>query len=126
MIDARKKLLLAAGFFLVGLAVLGIVLPLLPTTPLLILAAACFANVSERWHQWLMDHRLFGPILKNWHEHRCMPLRAKMLAVATILLFGTYAVCFALENIYARGGGALLIGTGLIVVLRIPICSNKD
>ena len=117
--------MLAAGFVLVGLALLGIVLPLLPTTPLLILAAACFANASERWHNWLLNHPLFGPLLKDWHERRCIPLRAKLIAVTMIVLIGTWSIGFAIENGRVRIIGALLLLTGLIVVLLIPTCSRR-
>ena len=120
----REWLYLIAGFGLVGLATLGIFLPLLPTTPLLLLAAACFANSSEKWHRWLMEHNLFGPILKNWHEHRCIPRKAKIIAVASILVCGTYAIGFAIDNIYLRIGGTLILLTGLICVLRIKSCTN--
>lgn len=115
---------LIAGFGLVGLATLGIFLPLLPTTPLLLLAAACFANSSEKWHRWLMEHRLFGPILKNWHEHRCIPRNAKIIAVASILIFGTYAIGFAIDYPALRIVGTLILLTGLIFVLKIKNCDN--
>lgn len=115
---------LVAGFLLVGLAALGIFLPLLPTTPLLLLAAGCFANSSEKWHRWLVEHNVFGPIIHNWHEHRCIPRRAKIIAIASILLFGTYAVGFAIENIYIRIIGGVFLLTGLVFVLRIPPCKK--
>lgn len=113
-----------AGFGLVGLATIGIFLPLLPTTPLLLLAATCFANSSEKSHRWLMEHNVFGPILKNWHEHRCIPRKAKIVAIASILIFGTYAIGFAIENIYIRIIGGVFLLTGLVFVLRIRICER--
>jgi uncharacterized membrane protein YbaN (DUF454 family) len=119
-----RSLYLTAGFVLTGLAALGIVLPLLPTTPLLLLATACFANSSERWHRWLVEHPLFGPIIHNWKENRCIPCRAKRIAVVSILVFGTYSIGFAIENIHLRIGGAVLLATGLVFVLRIPTCKN--
>ena len=124
MADKRRGLFLVAGFLLVGLATLGIFLPLLPTTPLLLLAATCFANSSEKWHRWLMEHNIFGPIIRNWHEHRCIPLRAKIVAVASILVFGTYSIGFAIENPYLQIPGAILLLTGLVYVLRIRNCSG--
>lgn len=117
-----KWIYLIAGFGLVGLAVLGIFLPILPTTPLLLLAAWCFAQSSEKCHRWLMEHRVFGPIIQNWHEHRCIPKRAKIIAVTSIVIFGTYALVLALETIAFRIIGGMLCLTGLISVLRIPIC----
>jgi uncharacterized membrane protein YbaN (DUF454 family) len=116
---------LIAGFLLVGLAAIGIFLPLLPTTPFLLLAAACFANSSGKCHQWLMQHNLFGPVIRSWHEKQCIPRRAKTVAVTSILLFGGYAIGFAIENPYIRIVGTVILLIGLVFVLRIPIC-NKD
>lgn len=126
MIEARKTFYLICGFGLVGLATLGIFLPLLPTTPLLLLAAACFANSSERCHQWLMNHHIFGTTLRNWQDNRCIPLRAKVVAISSILLFGTYAVGFAIQDSIIRIAGGILLLTGLIVVCRIPSCRRED
>ncbi len=125
MVNTRKGLYLTAGFVLVALATLGIFLPLLPTTPLLLLAAGCFAQSSERWHRWLMEHRIFGPIIHSWQEHRCIPLKAKIISIATILICGSYAVGFALAHPYVRLAGGSLILAGLIIVLRIPVCNRK-
>ena len=126
MKNQRRWQFLIAGFLLVGLATLGIFLPLLPTTPLLLLAAACFANSSEKWHRWLTEHNVFGPIIRNWHENRCIPRRAKITAVVSILLFGTYAVGFAIENLYLRIGGSILLLIGLLYVLRIRVCGSDE
>lgn len=117
-----KGIHLALGFLLVGLATLGLFLPLLPTTPLLLLAAGCFANSSEKWHRWLMEHPLFGSTIRNWHERRCIPRKAKATAIAMILLFGTYAVGFALENPYLKTAGAILLLIGLASVVRLKSC----
>ncbi len=126
MIKQTRWIYISAGFLLVGLAVLGIVLPLLPTTPLLLLAAACFAQSSEKCHRWLTEHRIFGPIIMNWRENRCMPRRAKRIALFTIVLFGGYAIGFAPMHPYIRLAGAVLILTGLVTVLRIPVCENRE
>ncbi|MDF7826089.1 YbaN family protein [Pontiellaceae bacterium B12227] len=122
MVGKSKIVYLIAGMLLTALAAVGIVLPLLPTTPLLLLAAWCFANSSEKCHQWLMNHRLFGPIIKNWHENKCIPKRAKIIAVASILIFGTYAVGFAIEQPVIRIAGTVFLLIGLISVLRIKVC----
>ncbi len=125
MADKGRLLYLLCGGALTALAALGVVLPLLPTTPLLLLAAACFARSSERCHRWLLQHRVFGPIIQNWQENRCMPPKAKITAVSMILLFGGYAVGFRIENGWIRIAGGLLCLIGLFCVLRIPVC-RKD
>jgi len=117
----RRALYLAAGFMLVALAVLGIFLPLLPTTPLLLLAAACFSRSSERWHRWLLNHRAFGPIIRNWHERRCIPRRAKVVSILMVVLFGGWSVGFVIEPPILRIIATLLILTGLICVIRLPV-----
>jgi uncharacterized membrane protein YbaN (DUF454 family) len=122
----KKHAYLAAGFLLTGLAALGIFLPLLPTTPLLLLAAACFANSSEKRHRWLMEHNVFGPILRSWHENRCIPRRAKIIAIVSIVLFGGYAIGFAISNLYVRIAGTGLLLTGLVCVWRIKTCPPQD
>lgn len=126
MVGKTKWRYLCTGFLLVGLAALGIVLPLLPTTPLLLLAAWCFANSSEKCHRWLMEHRVFGSIISNWQDNRCIPRRAKTIAVAMVLLFGGYTIGFAIENIYVRIAGGILCLTGLICVLRIKVCDGGE
>lgn len=66
-----------AGCTALGLGVAGIVLPVLPTTPFILLAAACFARSSVRFHDAMMNHRIAGPIIHEWQTHRAMPSRAK-------------------------------------------------
>lgn len=63
-----KPLLVFTGIACVGLGSAGIVLPLVPTTPFLLLAAACFAKSSDRFHAWLLAHRRFGPVIRNYRE----------------------------------------------------------
>ena len=68
-----------------------------------------------------MQHNVFGPVIRNWHEKRCIPRRAKLMAIASILLFGGYGIGFAIENTYLRIAGAILLTIGLVSILRIPI-----
>lgn len=81
---------LGALFLLIG--ILGLFLPLLPTTPFVLLAAACFARGSQRFHAWLLSHPRFGPLVHDWQAHRSIPLRAKCLALSMMWLsMGTTA-----------------------------------
>lgn len=79
-------------FFLLG--AIGVLLPVLPTTPFMLLALWCFSNSSERFHQWLYHHRLFGPSLQAWHKHRVIPLAAKIMSVSIMILSFSYLLFF--------------------------------
>lgn len=111
---------LAAGCACVGLGGLGLVLPVLPTTPFLLLAAACFARSSKRLHHWLLAHRVWGPLLRDWEAHRSIPRRAKVLATTLIIL----SVAFGMVSGRLRGGPLLataaLLGVGLAFVWTRP------
>ena len=74
-----------AGLISMGLALIGIVLPLLPTVPFLLLAAFCFARSSERLHAWLLSHPSFGPPIADWQESGAINRRGKRLATLSIL-----------------------------------------
>lgn len=79
----RGLWLMAGGLFL-GLGLLGVVLPVLPTTPFLLLAAGCFARSSPRLHGWLLGHQVFGPPIRNWEENGAISRPAKRLAVGSM------------------------------------------
>ena len=83
-----KTLLITLGLFCVGLAVLGIVLPVLPTTPFLLLALACFAKSSKKLHDWLLKNKTFGPLIKQWHETRSMTRKTKAYALISVFVVG--------------------------------------
>ena len=114
-----KLALNIAGVLAVLLGVIGIFLPLLPTTPFLLLAAACFARGSPRMHAYLMGHPVCGPYLRNYHEGRGIPLRAKVIAL--IMMWGSlgYAL-WRFEHLWLRLA-LLTIGAGVTLYLvRLP------
>jgi uncharacterized protein len=78
---AVRYLWLALGFTATGFGVLGAALPLLPTTPFLLLAAYAFARSSPRFHGWLLNHRQFGPLIRNWQRHGSIDPASKRLAI---------------------------------------------
>jgi uncharacterized membrane protein YbaN (DUF454 family) len=113
------------GFIFLGLGVLGLFLPLLPTTPFLLVSAGCFAKSSEKWHQWLLSNRIFGPIIKDWQDRRCISISTKIFAISLVVLFGGYSTVFLLTDIKLRILCVLLIGTGLFFVCRLKVCRKE-
>ncbi len=74
---------LVLGLASLSFGIVGIVLPLLPTTPFLLLSAFCFARSSDRLHDWLLAHRSFGPLIENWRRERAIARSAKIAATAS-------------------------------------------
>ena len=90
-----KKILLAiAGCLSLGFGILGIVVPLLPTTPLVLLSAWCFARSSDRLYNWLINHPRFGLVILNWQNHRGM--QAKHKKKALLLTIASFVLSIAL------------------------------
>lgn len=118
---ARKGCLLAAGLLSTGLAILGIFLPLLPTVPLLLLAAACFARSSEPFYRWLLEHRHLGPLLQPYLKGAGIPRRAKVKAIALVWVTIPASALLLVPLLWVR---ILMFFVALAVtlyLLRLPI-----
>lgn len=94
--------LLIGGFVLIGIGVLGMFLPLLPTTVFFLLAAWCFARSSERFHYWLHHNRFFGKYLANYRSKGGMTRGSKIFSIAFLLAGISVSVLFLTENMYIR------------------------
>lgn len=77
-----RQALLAIGWINVFLGLVGLVVPVMPTTVFLLIAAWAFSRSSDRFHSWLYNHAILGPPIRDWHQHRIIPARAKMLALS--------------------------------------------
>ncbi len=107
------------GLVCVGLAGLGVLLPGLPTTPFLLLAAAAFARSSPRLHQRLLDNRIFGPLIRNWQANRTISLGAKLSAVGSIAVLGGATLVFLVPSNTGRLGlGAIMLTVVVWLVSR--------
>ena len=94
--------LIIAGWILVGLGIIGIFLPVMPTTIFLILAAACFARSSEKFYNQLINNKYLGKYIRDYMEHRGMPLRAKIVAIAMINIVIGYSAFFAVKTMWVK------------------------
>ena len=94
----RKILFTISGLISLGFAILGIFLPVLPTTPLLLLAAVLFLKGNKGLYEWLMNHPRFGPYITNFLEHKAIPLRVKIVSVSTLWLTLLYCAVFVAEH----------------------------
>jgi uncharacterized membrane protein YbaN (DUF454 family) len=81
-----RVLWLLVGLMSVAIGAVGVVLPLLPTTPFLLIAAFAFARSSARLHNWLREHRSFGPLIDNWHRDGSIDRKVKRIAIIVILM----------------------------------------
>ena len=120
-----RIILIIIGWLAVALGTLGVFLPLLPTTPFILLAAWCFARSSPRFPHWLLSRSWFGGYLRHWQKYRAMPPGAKPRAVAMILL--TFAISLWLVNLTWVRILLLIILTCLLIFMwRIPVVDAKQ
>ena len=97
-----RILLITAGTLSVGLGILGIFVPVLPTTPFLLLAAACYARSSERFYDWLLNNKYFGNYIRNYRQSKAAPLRVKVLTLALLWITIGCSVMFAVDVLIVR------------------------
>lgn len=117
-------LLKISGLFFVGLAILGAVLPLLPTTPFLLVAAACFAKSSPRLHKMLLENKVFGPLIYHWQASRSIPKRAKVVSLSSMVLAVAWS-CYVLPQWYLRLTVFLLVLWPFIFIYRLPLSDGN-
>ena len=100
--NRTRPLLIITGTLLVGLGIIGILMPVLPTTPFLLLAAACYARSSQRFYHWLLNNKWFGNYIKNYIQRKGVPLKVKILAITWLWITIGFSVVFAVEVFLVR------------------------
>lgn len=118
--SSKKFVLLLIGWFFVALGTVGLFLPVLPTTPFLLISLWAFSQSSERFHDWLYHHRVFGPPLQDWSKYGIIPLRAKIVALATMGTSAVLVILFSSAPWYGLVGMLALMGVGAGFVLSRP------
>jgi uncharacterized membrane protein YbaN (DUF454 family) len=113
------------GWLLIGLVALalgaiGIALPLLPTTPFVLLAAFAFAQSSAKLHQWLLDHNVFGPLIDNWHRYGAISRRAKVVSVVSMIAVLVISLAMAAPAVVIWLQ-VLVLGAAALFILTRPL-----
>ena len=126
-VDLRRSglsrfLWLILGLLFVAIGLIGVVVPGLPTTPLMILAAACFAKSSQRFYDWVIANKMFGHHVKNYREGRGIPARSKRAIIPVLWIFVLFAVFVGIPGglFYAKIATMILAVIGTAFILRIP------
>lgn len=127
MIQPSKRiLLLLVGWFFVVVGAIGIFLPVLPTTPFLLISLWAFSQSSERFHNWLYNHKVFGPPLQDWSKYGVIPLRAKIIAVSTMTISAILVITFSNTPWYGLVAMLALMAIGAGFVLTRPSKPRTD
>jgi uncharacterized membrane protein YbaN (DUF454 family) len=119
LISRFRLLWLLAGLTFLAIGAVGVILPLLPTTPFLLLAAYCFTRSSPRMHRWLHGHATFGPLISNWNQYGSIDRRSKRIALIVILLTPTVTLLVGIPW-WALVSQLLVLGAAAAFVLTRP------
>jgi uncharacterized protein len=98
----KKILLISTGSFLVGVGIAGIFIPILPTTPFLLLAAALYARSSQKFYRWLINNRILGRYIKDYREGRGIPVKVKIIAITLLWATISCSAYFATDILWVR------------------------
>ena len=121
----KRTIWKAAGTLCLVTGLIGIVVPLLPTTPFLLLAAYCFQRGSERWHNWLINHPRFGPPIRDWRQHGVISRRAKRNAVIALILVFAVSVLLGAKP-WILGVQATVLCAVAAFILSRPSAPRKQ
>ncbi len=105
------------------LGIIGIFLPLLPTTPFVLLASACFMRSSPRFHRWLHTHKTFGPILDNWHQHRAVTAKVKQRGAIYIVISFIFSI-WVVPHFWLKIGLSIMLVVLLSWFIRLPVMEH--
>ena len=118
----KRKLLIGAGTLSTGLGIIGVFVPILPTTPFLLLAAACYMRSSERFYQWLIHNRVFGVYVRNYIEGKGMPIKIKIFTILLLWLTIGLSITFGVQNIVIR---IVLICIAIGVTVHVGLIKKR-
>ena len=122
MKKAKKYFLISVGFLSVGLGILGMFLPMLPTTPFLLLAATCFSKSSDKFFNWLINNKWFGKYISSYYQEKSIPLKIKVFSISFLWVTILSTIFFFLDNIYLK---IMLVTIATLVTYHISTIKTK-
>ena len=120
MTRTRRVVMLLIGFVSLGLGLVGVLVPLLPTTPFILLAAFAFADSSDSMHQWLLDHNVFGPLIHDWRRYGAVSREAKTATAVSMLAILAISWWLGVPA-WIIGVQAVVLGGVLAFILSRPL-----
>ncbi len=117
---AARLTWLVVGLVALALGAIGIALPLLPTTPFILLAAFCFARSSNRLHEWLVTHDVFGPLIENWRRYGAISRRAKIISVVSMAAVLAISLALAVPTVVIVVQ-LVVLGAAALFILTRPL-----
>ena len=127
MLKTTKRLMLVTlGSLCVILGVIGLAVPIMPTSPFLLVAAACYARSSDRLYNKLLANPLFGPMIREWREKGTVTRQVKWLSIGTIVISFTVSIVFFINHLVGR---ILMAFVGFVVILllyRLPVSDRSE
>ncbi len=115
---AKRFVLILVGLLALALGAIGIFVPLLPTTPFVLVAAIAFANSSEELHQWLLDHDVFGPLIENWRRYGAINRNTKVLSVLSMIAIIAISLVMDVPSYVVIIQGLVLTISATFIVTR--------
>lgn len=120
---AVRLVFVALGTLFVLIGIAGALLPVLPTTPFMLLAAACYARASTRFYNWLLNNPAFGPTILEWRRHRSLPWRVKLTAIALMAVTLSISIVFFVAHPGLQAG---LAAFGVLLALHLYRIPSRD
>jgi len=115
-----KPVYFATGWIFFFFGVIGVILPVLPTTPFMLLALWAFSKSSDRFHYWLYNHKYFGPLLQQWQQYHVIPLIAKVFAISMMVISFVYLLLYRQLHVSILIAVALVMLYGMRFILTKP------
>lgn len=116
----KRVLFATLGIVFFAAGVIGVFLPVLPTTPFMLLALWAFSNSSQKLHDYIWHHKRYGPMVQAWKKHGAIPLRAKISAILVMSLSAVFVIFFSGAPLYGVVSALALMMVGAVFILTRP------